>query len=94
VSATHYVRSEAGRLADLDTSRVLGNLDGQDIGSFERWARRTGAELDSTLGSNFRELADRAAAGEDPSQRVDPAFTLRAAIDRQLSEGTATGGAE
>lgn len=86
VSKTHYMKSEAQRLAELDTSRILGGLDGGDVGSFERWARRTGNELDSALGSNFRELADKTAAGEDPVQRIDPGHTLRYAVDKRRSE--------
>ncbi len=86
VSKTFHLKSEADRLASLDTSRIMGGLDGSDVGSFERWARRTGADLDSALGSNFRELADKAAAGEDPVQRIDPGHTLRYHVEKKLSE--------
>ncbi len=86
ISKTVHLKGDAGRLASLDTDRIMGGLGGNDVGSFERWARRTGSELDSALGSNFRELADRAAAGEDPVQRVDPGHTLRHHVDKKLSE--------
>jgi hypothetical protein len=86
ISTTVHLKPEAERLSQIDTSRILGGLHGNDIGSFERWARRTGADLDSALGSNFRELADRAAAGEDPVQRIDADHALRFAVDKKISE--------
>jgi putative FmdB family regulatory protein len=86
VSKVAYIKPDAERIAGLDTSRVLGGLDCNDPASFERWARRTGAEFDSALGTNFRELADKTAAGDDPIERVDPGHTLRHAVDRKLSE--------
>jgi putative FmdB family regulatory protein len=88
ISKALYLKPEAQRLAELDTARVLGGLDGSDVASFERWARRTGTELDSALGTNFRELADKAAAGEDPIERVDPGHRLRYAVDKKLSESS------
>jgi hypothetical protein len=86
ISKIAYVKPEAERLSQLDTSRILGGLDGSDVGSFERWARRTGSDLDSALGTNFRELADKAAAGDDPIERVDPGHTLRNAVEKKLSD--------
>jgi putative FmdB family regulatory protein len=88
ISKTIHLKSEAERLSQLDTDRILGGLEGGDIASFERWARRTGSELDSALGSNFRELADQAAAGDDPVQRIDPGHSLRYAVEKKLSEAT------
>jgi putative FmdB family regulatory protein len=88
ISKAFHVKGDAARLSELDSKRILGGLDGQDVASFERWARRKGSELDSALGSNFRELADKAAAGEDPVQRIDPGHTLRYAIDKKLSEAS------
>jgi putative FmdB family regulatory protein len=96
VSKVAYVKPDAERIAGIDTSRILGSLDGSDPASFERWARRTGAELDSALGTNFRELADKTAAGEDPIERVDPGHTLRYAVEKKLSDvsgGGTEGGA-
>ena len=92
VSKIAYVKPDAERLSQLDTSRILGGLDGSDVGSFERWARRTGSELDSALGSNFRELADKAAAGDDPIERVDPGHTLRYAVEKKLAEASGSDG--
>jgi putative FmdB family regulatory protein len=86
ISKAFHVKGDAARLSELDTARILGNLDGKDVGSFERWARRTGGELDSALGSNFRDLAEQAAAGADPVERVDPGHTLRYAVQKKLSE--------
>jgi putative FmdB family regulatory protein len=93
VSKVAYIKPDSQRVAEIDTSRVLGGLDGSDPASFERWARRTGADLDSALGSNFRELADKAAAGEDPIERVDPGHTLRYAVEKKLSEASGSSGA-
>jgi putative FmdB family regulatory protein len=92
VSKVAYIKPDTERLAGLDTSRVLGGLDGSDHASFERWARRTGAELDSALGTNFRELADKTAADDDPIERVDPGHTLRYAVDKKLREASGGGG--
>ena len=92
VSKIAYVKPDAEKLSQLDTSRILGGLDGSDVGSFERWARRTGSELDSALGSNFRELADKAAAGDDPIERVDPGHTLRYAVEKKLAEASGSDG--
>ncbi|HEY7269749.1 MAG TPA: hypothetical protein VH951_07970, partial [Dehalococcoidia bacterium] len=88
ISKALFLKPDSQRLAELDTNRVLGGLDGGDVGSFERWARRTGSDLDSALGTNFRELADKAAAGEDPIERVDPGHRLRYAVDKKLSESS------
>jgi putative FmdB family regulatory protein len=91
VTAALHVRGDAERLRGLDTGRLLGRLEGNDIASFERWARRTGTELDTALGSNFRELADKAAAGEDPVERIDAGHSLRYAVEKKLSEATGGG---
>jgi hypothetical protein len=91
VSKVAYIKPDAERLSGLDTSRIMGGLDGSDPASFERWARRTGSELDSALGTNFRELADKTAAGDDPIERVDPGHTLRYAVEKRLSESSGAG---
>jgi putative FmdB family regulatory protein len=92
ISKVLHLKPDAQRLSELDTSRILGGLDGSDAGSFERWARRTGSDLDSTLGTNFRELADQAAAGADPIERVDPGHRLRYAVEKKLSESSGSSG--
>lgn len=76
------VRSSGQRVGDIDIDRELGRLDGGDEGDFARWARRMGDQFDDELGSDFGDLADRADAGEDPVERVDPAHTLRHRVER------------
>lgn len=91
ISKVLHLKPDAERISGLDTSRILGGLDGNDVGSFERWARRTGGELDSALGTNFRELADKAAAGDDPIERIDPGHTLRYAVEKKLADASRGG---
>ncbi len=86
ISKTFHVRGESERLSSLDMSRLMSGLDGSDPASFERWARKTGSELDSELGSNFRELADRTAAGEDPVERIDPGHSLRYQVEKKITD--------
>ena len=50
-----------------------------------------GKEYDGELGSDFSDLADRADAGEDPVERIDPGHKLRYEIDkrkRDVSKGS------
>ncbi len=76
------VRSAGQRVGDIDVDHELGRLEGGDDGDFARWARRMGDQFDDELGSDFGDLADRADAGEDPVERVDPAHTLRHRVER------------
>ncbi len=45
-----------------------------------------GERFDGELGSDFREMAERAEAGDDPIERVDPAHTLRHRVDRRREQ--------
>jgi putative FmdB family regulatory protein len=82
ISRFARVRSSGQRLSDIDLNQELGRLGGDDQGDFARWARRMGDQFDDELDSDFGELADRADAGEDPIERVDPAHALRHRVDK------------
>jgi putative FmdB family regulatory protein len=82
ISRVARLRSSGQRLSDIDLNQELGRLDGGDKGDFARWARRMGDQFDGELGSDFGDLADRADAGEDPIERVDPAHALRHRVDK------------
>jgi putative FmdB family regulatory protein len=76
ISPFARARSERERLDSVDVKQELGHLESGDVAGFARWARRKGKEYGSDLGSEFRAIADKADAGEDPIERVDPAHTL------------------
>lgn len=86
ISRAFYVKGDRGRLEEFDTDRLIGKLNSRDPGDFARWARQVDAEVGTALGTNFRELAEKAEAGEDPIERYDPAHTLRYAHQKTLSE--------
>ncbi|MEZ4501186.1 MAG: zinc ribbon domain-containing protein [Dehalococcoidia bacterium] len=81
-------RSEADRLDSIDVDAQLGKLGGSDTGDFARWSKRLGKELGDDLGGDFREFAERAQAGDDPVERVDPGFTLKTRIEKRRSEAS------
>ncbi len=99
VSQVARARSDRERLDAIDMQQEMGRLESGDVGGFARWARQMGEQYDGTLGSEFSEMADKAEAGEDPIERVDPAFTLKSRVERRRSEleaasdGGATGDA-
>ncbi len=86
VSQFARTRSSQERVDSIDFDREMGRLGSGGEGDFARWARRMGNEYDGELGSNFGELAERADAGEDPVERIDPGHTLRYNIDKRRDE--------
>ncbi len=76
ISRTHVRRGLEARIDDYDAGRALSGLEGEDRGSFARWARRMSDDLGEDVGSHFLDLAERAEAGDDPVERVEPAHTL------------------
>lgn len=84
-------RSEADRLDSIDIDSELGRLRGSDPGSFARWSKQLGRELGEDLGGDFTEFAERAYAGEDPVERIDPAHTLRYRIEKRKAEASGEG---
>lgn len=93
ISRSFVVKGTSSRIDDYDADRALGGLDGTDPGSFARWARRMSDDLgESAGGERFRDLAERAEAGDDPIERVDPRHTLQYELSqhRESSFGTAS----
>ena len=88
------VRSDAQQLDDLDIDQQLGRLDGKSEADFARWSRRMGNELGDDLGADFRDMADRADAGDDPIERVDPGHTLKYRVNKRRQEAAGDSGAE
>ena len=86
VSQFACTRSSQERVDSIDFDREMGRLGSSDEGDFARWARRMGNEYDGELGSNFGDLADRADAGEDPVERIDPGHTLRYNLNKRRDE--------
>jgi putative FmdB family regulatory protein len=86
VSRFARARSERERVDSIDLKQEMGRLESGDVGGFARWARRMGEEYGGTLGSDFAEMADKADAGEDPIERVDPGFTLKSRVERRRAE--------
>ena len=77
VSQFARVRSDADRLSEVDFSEHEAALERGDERGFAKWARQASAEYDEVLGSNYRELAEKAEAGEDPVERIDAGYTFR-----------------
>ncbi|MPZ99330.1 MAG: hypothetical protein GEU80_08335 [Dehalococcoidia bacterium] len=86
VSRFARARSEGERIDSIDLEQEMGRMESGDVAGFSRWARRMGEQYDSELGSDFRTLADKADAGEDPVERVDAAHTLRHRIERKKEQ--------
>lgn len=78
-------RTGAQRLEEIDVGAQQAALEGGDEQSFARWARRAGAEYDEALGTNYRELAERTEAGEDPVDRIGAGHSFQHRVqDRRM----------
>ncbi len=77
VSQFARVRSDSDRLSEVDFTEHEAALERGDERGFAKWARQASAEYDEVLGSNYRELAEQAEAGEDPVERIDAGYTFR-----------------
>lgn len=81
------IRSARERFEGVDHQREAAEIGGSsDPAVFARWARRVGAEYDEELGTNYRELAERAEAGEEVYERIDPDHTFRHQVNQKLAE--------
>jgi putative FmdB family regulatory protein len=80
-------RTATDRLSGVDFDLEQARLNDRDPGSFAHWARRVGGELDEDLGTNYRELAERAEAGEFVHERLDAAYTLQHRVESKLASG-------
>lgn len=81
------------RLGSIDFDAESGRFDPRDVGAYAKWARRIGEEYDEELGSNFRELAERAESGDAPVERFDGTYGLRAKVTERLTGGSPSGDA-
>src|SRR5690606_24049229 len=84
-------RNTKQRLEDIDHVRQSAALQSGDVGAFARWAREAGAEYDEELGTNYRELAERAEAGENPVERIDADYTFRYKVEEKMSRLSSSG---
>lgn len=75
-------RSTRDAIDSIDLQQELGRLEGGDEKSFAKWARRMGEQYDGELGTDFSDLASKADAGLDPSERADPSFAISNRIGR------------
>lgn len=82
ISKVARVRSNGQRLDDINIAEELGHLESKDERGFSRWAKQMGDKFDGELGSNFRELAQKADSGLNPVERSDVKFTLENSIRR------------
>ncbi|MGE0135695.1 MAG: zinc ribbon domain-containing protein [Dehalococcoidia bacterium] len=86
MSRVARIKSTRERFEDIDHVREAAELNGSsDPAVFARWARRVGAEYDEELGTNYRELAERAEAGETVHERVDADHTFRHQVNQRLA---------
>ena len=89
MSKVAIVRSTDEKLRKLDQyERYMADVgDTRDTGSVARWAEQIGTELDSELGSNFREMARQIQGDENrPYDMYDPAGTLHMHLERKRAE--------
>ncbi|MDE2639793.1 MAG: hypothetical protein OXI03_04330 [Chloroflexota bacterium] len=82
------VRSDEQRLADVDFTQHEAALERGDERGFAKWAREASAEYDDVLGSHYRELAEKAEAGEDPVERIDAGYTFRHKVNEAKSKAS------
>jgi len=82
ISRVARVRRARERLDSIDINQELGHLEAKDERGFAKWARQMGDKFDGELGSNFKELAQKADAGLNPVERSDVKFTLENSIRR------------
>ncbi len=78
-----FARRKTGsqRLDAVDLEQHEAALESGDEKGFARWARRAGAEYDEALGTNYRELAEKTEAGEDPVERIDAGHSFRHRVE-------------
>lgn len=93
ISKVARVRQSGERLDGINVAEELGHLESKDERGFSRWAKQMGEKFDSELGSNFRELAQKADAGLNPVERADVKFTLENSI-RRAKEAQASDSAD
>jgi len=75
------LKGEARALSEYDALGRASGYDAADPGTFARWARSVGGEVDSTLGTNFGDIADQTEASIDHPERNEAHLKLRYAFD-------------
>lgn len=86
MSRVARIKSTKERFQGIDHTREAAEMSGSsDPAVFARWARRVGAEYDEELGTNYRELAERAEAGETVHERIDADHTFRHQVNQKLA---------
>lgn len=93
ISKVARVRRSGERLDGINVAEELGHLESKDERGFSKWAKQMGEKFDGELGSNFRELAQKADAGLNPVERADVKFTLENSI-RRAKEAQASDSAD
>ena len=73
-------------IQDLVRSRLMGRYEGRDKARQAAWSRRTANEL-GEAGSDFREMAEKAEAGEDVWDLYDPAPVLEHKLNSHSDSG-------
>ena len=80
-------RSHMQRLEEIDQVRESSRTHGHaDAATFAKWARRAGLEYDEDLGTNYRELAEKAEAGEDVFETIDADWSFRETVEMKKAE--------
>jgi putative FmdB family regulatory protein len=80
ISRVRVVRSEGGRMDDLDDFGDLPDLYESDPRSLGRWMRKMSDEVGEDLGPEFGEVVGRLEAGESPE-------SIEASMPELLGEG-------
>jgi putative FmdB family regulatory protein len=86
MSRVARVRTAKERFEGIDHEHESATYGGGDPAAFARWARRVGSEYDEELGTNYRELAERAEAGEETFERLDADHTFRHKVNEKMAE--------
>jgi putative FmdB family regulatory protein len=86
MSAFARGRTARQRIEEIDQTAVSARLQQNNVGEFARWARRDGAQWDEELGTNYRELAERAEAGDVKWEHIDADHGFRARAGERLRQ--------
>ncbi len=99
ISASVHVRGERQLLEGLDRRSLIGRATGDGGLPSERqfadWARHMHDTVGDSLGQDFRGMAEKAEAGDNPIERLGVEHTLNYNIERRKAElGGGPGGGD
>jgi putative FmdB family regulatory protein len=98
MSASVHLRGERQLLDSLDRKDLVGRATGDGGLPSERqfadWARHMHDTVGDTLGQDFRAMAEKAEAGENPVERLGVEHTLNYNIERRKAELSGNSGSE